>query len=203
MKRLLMLLALLPCLGARADGVFKAFTKKVGESTVSFSFKYSTRTDVPITGTGSVSVAGDAFLMETAGLQVRCDSRVRWTFDTVAKEVLIESVEGPKDFAGNPALLVSNAGEAFSVVSTGQSKFKDKVVHAVVLSPGDQTRGIDKATLYFNSKDELIGASIVASDGTVTDFEISSLRFSAKAEPSSFRPAEGISDGSWVVTDLR
>ena len=56
---------------------------------------------------GKVTVEGNAFSLTGLGLQVISDGTTRWTVDTSAKEVLIETVENDDIFT-NPALLISS-----------------------------------------------------------------------------------------------
>lgn len=190
-------------LQADADSVLKAFTDKVSESLVAFDYSFVSKLEngAAMTGSGSATVSGDMFSIRGNGLEIVCDGRTRWTMDTEAKEVIVETVSGNgADYLANPALLLSHSGEAFEAVSSGDGRFKGRSAHVTRLRPVTET-GVGGLAMYF-SGEELIGVEVTAEDGTVTEFAISNLTFSSLVrDESGFRPGRFPED--WVVTDLR
>ena len=108
MKRLLLLAALLLSAALSAQNI--AVLDKVGDNRVCFDYSYSlSKSGAPMQKVtdGKVTVEGNAFSLTGLGLQVISDGTTRWTVDTSAKEVLIETVENDDIFT-NPALLISS-----------------------------------------------------------------------------------------------
>ena len=203
MRRLLIFcLALLTALPSGGADALGKFVSQVKTSCVSFDYTYKASGSVPLTGGGSAKVQGPAFVLKGDGLEVWCDGSVRWSLDAGSKEALVETLADERDFAGNPALLVSCVEEAFTRQAPVSSKFQDTACQAYSLSPVAASP-VSRVTLFFDFKDTLLGASIKASDGTVTEFTIKSLAFSPQLPDSSFRFDISTLSSDWVITDLR
>ena len=203
MKRFLTLFLLIgTAWGLHAGNVVTDFAAKAASSRVAFRYTYSVNNAVKLQGSGSALVQGDAFYVQGDGLDVYCDGKTRWTVDKTAKEVIVESVDQDfRDYAANPALLVASVGDAFSVQSVAESKFKGKACTAGVLSPKEKM-DMSLLKLYF-VKNQLAGAAVTMKDGTVTEFVVSDLVFSeVRPAGKEFTFDLGALDNSWVVTDL-
>ena len=197
-----MVLALTVSVAAPALSRVKAFADKVAASYVSFDYSFTVNGSMPVKGSGRACVQGDSFRVEADGLLICCDGVSMWSADLASKELVIDNVLGEKDFAGNPALLVNHLEEAFTVISSGESRFQGKVCHAEALSPKSKDMGVDKAKAFFDGKGNMIGLGVTA-DGVDTEFVISSLKFSPVKPSGEFMFDTSIIDASWVVTDLR
>lgn len=189
-----------------------SFIDKVSSSLVTFDYSFTmqtTKSKTKMTGSGNVKVQGNAFFMEGNGMEVWCDGSTRWTIDRFAEEALVESVSESYDsYATNPALMITAVDDAFNEVSFGTSKFQGKAVDASVLSPvhkGKYSMDIAELKLYFKSgTSDLVGAEVKLNDGSVSEFSITGMTFSAQAEKKeSFRFDEKTLDDSYVITDLR
>ncbi|MBR4166836.1 MAG: outer membrane lipoprotein carrier protein LolA [Bacteroidales bacterium] len=189
-----------------------SFIDKVSSSLVTFDYSFTmqtTKSKTKMTGSGNVKVQGNAFFMEGNGMEVWCDGSTRWTIDRFAEEALVESVSESYDsYATNPALMITAVDDAFNEVSFGTSKFQGKAVDASVLSPvhkGKYSMDIAELTLFFKSgTSNLVGAEVKLNDGSVSEFSITGMTFSAQAEKKeSFRFDEKTLDDSYVITDLR
>lgn len=201
------------CIPAGAkSSTLASFIDKVSSSLVTFDYSFSMQTPKSkskMTGSGKVKVQGTAFYMEGNGLEVWCDGSTRWTVDRLSEEALVESVDGSYDsYSTNPALLVTSVDEAFNEVSFGTSKFQGKTVDASVLSPvhaGKHSMDIAQLKLFFKSGTSiLVGAEVKLGDGSVSEFSITGMEYSAKLEKEeSFRFDEKTLEKSYVVTDLR
>ena len=204
MKRLSIALSVLiiSALPSFAGNTLRQFASWVASSFVSFDYSFATKDKVPLSGSGRAEVQGDSFRLVTEGLEICCDAVSRWSADKASKELVIENVFGDKDYAGNPALLVSSLEEAFEMVSQGQSKFRGKVCHVEVLSPKEKS-GIARVKAFFDAKGNLLGAEVTADEGTVTEIVISSLVFRPVKASGYFMFDTSLIDQSWVVTDLR
>lgn len=189
-----------------------SFIDKVSSSLVTFDYSFTmqtTKSKTKMTGSGNVKVQGNAFFMEGNGMEVWCDGSTRWTIDRFAEEALVESVSESYDsYATNPALMITAVDDAFNEVSFGTSKFQGKAVDASVLSPvhkGKYSMDIAELKLFFKSgTSDLVGAEVKLNDGSVSEFTITGMTFSAQAEKKeSFRFDEKTLDDSYVITDLR
>ena len=189
-----------------------SFIDKVSSSLVTFDYSFTmqtTKSKTKMTGSGNVKVQGNAFFMEGNGMEVWCDGSTRWTIDRFAEEALVESVSESYDsYATNPALMITAVDDAFNEVSFGTSKFQGKAVDASVLSPvhkGKYSMDIAELKLFFKSgTSDLVGAEVKLNDGSFSEFSITGMTFSAKAEKKgSFRFDEKTLDDSYVITDLR
>ena len=145
------------------------FTSKVSSSLVSFSYTYSVNSKVKIQGSGSAMLQGDAFYMKGNGLEIWCNGKTKWTVDRTAGEAVVESADAD-DYDMNPARMIGSVAKVFDVVSDSKSTFNGEKVDMVVLSPRVKM-SIRRLKLYFSGRD-LVGASVAANDGNVTDFVI-------------------------------
>ncbi len=202
MRKTLILVSLLSLFAAvpvKADSVLDAFSAKASSSCVEFKYVFYVKADIPLTGKGSGSVYGDSFHISGNGVDMWCDGKFRWSVDEEAKEVIVESVSETDDaYAVNPALFITDVSSSFREVSTGNSVFRGKTYHCVTLVP-KVSGSISGLSLYF-SGNELKGASVTVKDGTVTEFELSDISFSAAARNYSFDTDSLGSD--WLVTEL-
>jgi outer membrane lipoprotein-sorting protein len=189
-----------------------SFVDRVSSSLVTFDYSFTmqtTKSKTKMTGSGNVKVQGNAFFMEGNGMEVWCDGSTRWTIDRFAEEALVESVSESYDsYATNPALMITAVDDAFNEVSFGTSKFQGKAVDASVLSPvhkGKYSMDIAELKLFFKSgTSDLVGAEVKLNDGSVSEFSITGMTFSAQVEKKeSFRFDEKTLDDSYVITDLR
>ena len=196
------LLALLLRVPASADPVLDAFVAKVAASCVSFDYSYRTLGNVPLTGGGKAQVQGDAFHLTGNGLEVWCDGTTRWSADPDSRELVIETVGEGRDYAGNPALLISFLEEAFTVASSGEETFAGKRLHAVKLLP-KVSAGLEEVQLFFSAKGALQGARVRMPDGTVTEFTLSAFSFGEPVPPDVFMYDPSGLDDSWVISDFR
>lgn len=196
---------------ASADSrTLKEFVGKVSSSLVSFDYSFTMPTGKgKVTGSGTVKVQGASFFVDGNGLELWCDGKTLWTVDRISEEAMVEYVDDSYNgYATNPALMVSSLGDAFREESFGASKFAGKAVDASVLSPvhkGKSSYDIAGLKLYFRKGTSvLVGAEMTLNDGSVSDFNISGLKFEASGESKeSFRFDEKTLESSYVVTDLR
>lgn len=204
MKRLFLItcLALSAALPGAADPVLDAFVAKVAASSVSFDYTYKATLSVSLTGSGSATVQGRCFILKGDGLEVLCDSTTRWSLDFTAKEALVETIASDRDYAGNPALLVSCIKDAFTEAGASDGRFQGRSCHSVTLIPVEGA-GVSLVTLHFDSKGSLLGAYIKASDGTQTEFSIKNMQFASRRPAGDFTFDTSGLDPSWVITDLR
>ena len=70
MKRLTALLFLLVALNAAGQNIVTEFAKDLAEGCATFGYSYSMTGNVPLSGSGTIRLQGDAFSMEGDGLEV-------------------------------------------------------------------------------------------------------------------------------------
>lgn len=193
------MLALLAAVPAKADKVLDAFSAKAATSCVDFNYSFSVKSDIPLSGSGTGSVKGSSYHITGSGLDIWCDGQNRWTVDKAAKEVIIESFDGAEDaYAANPALFLTDISSSFREVSAAQAVFKGRTCHCVTLAP-KVSGSITQIKLYFSGND-LKGAEVKMKDGTVTEFQLSDVKFS-NTEKAFTYDVKAL-DKNWVITDL-
>lgn len=210
-SRIITVLALLSlCIPAGAKSkTLTGFIDKVSSSLVTFDYSFSMQTGKSkMKGTGIVKVQDNAFYMEGNGLEVWCDGKTRWTVDRMAEEALIEAVDDSFDSSTNPALMITSVDDAFNETAFGSATFQGKAVDASTLIPvnkGKYSMDIAKLRLFFaKGTTNLVGAEVTLNDGSVSEFNVSNLKFQEKRkEKESFRFDEKTLGPSYVVTDLR
>lgn len=195
--------------GAKSK-TLSGFIDKVSSSLVTFDYSFSMQTGKSkMKGSGTVKVQDNAFFMEGNGLEVWCDGKTRWTVDRMAEEALIESVDDSYDsYATNPALMITSVDEAFSETAFGSATWQGKAVDASTLEPlnkGKYSMDIAKLRLFFaKGTTNLVGAEVTLNDGSVSEFNVTGLKFLEKGkEKESFRFDEKTLGSSYVITDLR
>ena len=173
---------------------------RVDSSEITFSYTYrALNGNVSMTGQGNVVLQGDAFIY--------CDGTTRWTLDRKAEEMVIESYDRhSEDLSSNPAILLRRLTAFFEVSSQSGTEYSGEKAIKVNLTPKSYPQ-FRSVTLYFRSgqpdSDILIGASIAAADGTVTDFMISDFRYGPKGDADRFSFDEKSLGPDWIITDLR
>lgn len=72
-------------------------------SRVSFKYALTTQDKVQVRSDGSALIDGECYRITGNGLDIFCDGTTKWTVDTDAKEVYLESSDGTREFLANPA----------------------------------------------------------------------------------------------------
>jgi len=186
-----------------AQSALKSFSDKVSASMVSFSYDYATKGKVSLKGSGSAIVQNDGFVLKADGLKVWCDGKGRWTMDSVAKEVVVESVEDSgRDYMTDPALLLTGVEDNFKLVSSPEEVIVEGKYRMMFHLKPKVPSELKDIRLFFDDK-ILVSAIVSVKDGTETYFEIRDLKFDKRSSGAEFRFDEKSLDSSWVITDLR
>ena len=186
-----------------ATGILSLFSQRVQTSLVSFDYSFKVAADLPLTGKGSVEFEGESFHMKGNGLELWSDGESRWTFDSSSMELYIETVDPScVDYISNPVALLRDASTAFTQTGEKSTVFAGVKAVCVSLVPVDRKTGLGSVSIYFNSENIPVGASVTVSDGTVTTFTFSSFAFK-KPEGKKFACDEKSLGGDVLVTDLR
>ena len=105
MRRLLTVLILCcaALLGGAAQGRMDALMAQLDTSLVSFDYRYRSEGDIPVEGSGRITVEGRMYRSEGNGLKIWSDGTTRWTVDPSSREAYIENVADSPDILSNPA----------------------------------------------------------------------------------------------------
>lgn len=207
MRFLMAMAALAVAFNVSAQTAVQRFSAAVSGKCVKFPYSFVTKSQVPVKGTGEVTVQGNAFVTSFGNIEIYCDGVTRWTADEDSRELIIESVDDGSGMAVSMdlALIISELDKHFKVGTSVRVTESGKSLDKVELVPLIDKLGISSLTVWFTTADIplIFKASVKANDGLVTDFAIPSMTFSSLKPISDFRFDEKKSDSSWVVTDLR
>ena len=204
MKRLTLLLIVLTAFNAAGQNIATDFARSLADGCATFGFTYSMGGQVPLSGSGTVRIQGDAFIMQGDGLEVYCDGATRWTVDTAAEECYVESVKaGGLDYEANPALLVGAVDKAFNLKKTAAATFNGKKVTEAVLVPVSQGGNISELSLMLASDRKPEGLLVKTSDGNVITVVVRDFALSGKVPVKDFGYDTKKLSGGYIVTDLR
>lgn len=181
-----------------------AFAKSLQGRLASFDYSYSMSGSLPMNGSGSVRLQGDAFTMEGNGLDIRCDGKTRWTVDVVAEECYIENIEAQElDYEANPALLVGALDSAFNYKDSGIASFNGKSVSEIRLVPKKKGSSIKEVSLFLTQGNQPAGVNISTSDGNLIAITIRNYKLDNSLDLSSFRLNTKELGKDYIITDLR
>lgn len=207
MRFLMAMAALAVAFNVSAQTVVQRFSAAVSGKCVEFPYSFVTKSQVPVKGTGEVTVQDNAFVTSFGNIEIYCDGETRWTVDEDSREIIIESVDDGSGMAASidPALIISELDKHFKVGASVRVTESGKALDKVELVPLTGKLGISSMTVWFTTADIplIFKASVKAKDGLVTEFSMPSMTFSPLKPMAAFRFDEKKSDSSWVVTDLR
>ena len=136
-----------------------AFAKSLQGRLASFDYSYSMSGSLPMNGSGSVKLQGNAFTMEGNGLDIRCDGKTRWTVDVAAEECYIENIDAQElDYEANPALLVGALDRAFNYKDSSTASFNGMRVSEIRLVPKKKGSSINEVSLFLTQGNQPAGA---------------------------------------------
>ena len=204
MKRLASLLLVLTAFTAAGQNIVSDFAKTLRDGCATFGYSYSMSGQVPLSGSGTVSLQGDSFTMKGDGIEVYCDGATRWTVDTVAEECYIEEVKaGGRDYEANPALLVGAVDKAFKLTGTKAATFNGQKVTEAVLVPAAEGGNITELSLMMASAQKPSGLLVKTSDGNIITGVVRDFAVGGKAAEKDFRLDMSRLGKDYIVTDLR
>ncbi|MDO5443426.1 MAG: outer membrane lipoprotein carrier protein LolA [Bacteroidia bacterium] len=204
-RRLTILLpVLLMCVCASAQNIVDSFVATIGGKCASFQYNYSMSGQVPVSGSGEVTLQGDSFTMKGDGLEVYCNGTERWTVDTEAEECYIESVDAASlDYEANPALLVGAVDKAFEFRKSKSSTFEGKSVSEAVLSPVSNDGNIKEVSLFITGAGVPAGAVLTIDDGTAITISIKNWTLGGQKDCEAFCFDTKKLSKRYIITDLR
>lgn len=198
------ILAFMPVstLAAQDTSLLERMYDNVSVSCVEISYDYSfTMSGIKTVGQGILHAQGSLWHMEGNGIIMWCDSLTVWIADPASKEVLIEpAVEEEGDYLSNPALLFVDMDEVFTVQKARPTADGEAMLY--ILRP-EKSCDISYCNIEINKGDASVRNAVFAmTDGNLLEIAVSSMTFSPKRLPASFRPSSPF-DSSWIITDLR
>lgn len=201
-KFLLLTFALSLTFLAQAQGALEDFAGQLTGGEVSFKYSFEVQGDVPVKGSGTAVLKGNAFHIFGNGLEIWCDGKTRWTIDRGSREAYIETVEIESvDYLANPATLLGALTRAFQINSVSDVTLSGKKLQAFNLTPSIDDTGLKSVMLYMDGSTPS-RVAITVEDGTKTLFRLSDYAVKEKSDAGfSFDIASLGSD--FVVTDLR
>ena len=219
MKKTMILsaLSLLCALAASAQSVRPEVLDRIQKESVSFDYTYSVATgkkaDLKQTSGGCVTAQKDAYLVTGLGLEVRSDTKTRWTIDRSAKEVLIESVGETitDELMLTPTLAICRYEDFFTPKFVERKIVSGGIVDRFDLQlkkPSDDMSDIYLLVMQEVSDEDVetfrLAFGFKGSNASWIEIRTGALRFDAPKPLSFYAPAAGeFSGAEWVVTDLR
>ena len=181
-----------------------AFAKSLQGRLASFDYSYSMSGSLPMNGSGSVKLQGNAFTMEGNGLDIRCDGKTRWTVDVAAEECYIENIDTQElDYEANPALLVGALDSAFNYKDSSTASFNGMRVSEIRLVPKKKGSSINEVSLFLTQGNQPAGVNVSSSDGNLITITIRNYKLDNSLDLSAFRLNTKELGKDYVITDLR
>jgi len=198
-------LALLPGLlaSAQSKDALSAFTAKTETNKATFTYKFSAGSSM--SGTGTMSIQDNCFLLKSGSIEMTCNGKVLWTVDKDGEEAIIEPVDTPET-AGtfNPALLITCLDQAFDVKGKSATTVDGKKAQRYILIPKMKNSDIvEVIAVVADDASALFSLKCTIKDGTVTNITIPSFTFGPKADISEFTVKDSAFGSNYIVTDLR
>ena len=168
--------ALAVAFNVSAQTAVQRFSAAVSGKCVKFPYSFVTKSQVPVKGTGEVTVQGNAFVTAFGNIEIYCDGVTRWTADEDSRELVIESVDNGSGMAVSmdPALIIGELDKHFKIGTSVRVTESGKSLDKVELVPLTGKLGISSLTVWFTTADIplIFKASVKANDGLVTEFAI-------------------------------
>lgn len=98
---ILLLAAIAPAL--KAQDSTESLKQLLEGNRVSFSYALTAQDKVQVRSDGTALIDGECYRISGNGLEIYCDGSTKWTVDTHAKEVYLESSDGTREFLANPS----------------------------------------------------------------------------------------------------
>lgn len=206
MRKLLLILSLSGmCLQAVCQDYLGSLVSSLNGSCATCSYSFKVSGDLPLNGSGTLTVQGDAFAMSGNGLDLFCDGTTRWTVDRGSEECYIESVDAEVlDLSSNPALILGSLDQLFKKGKTSVSSHSGQPTTAISLAPISSEVGFSSAVAHFLKDGTLCALVLNSVDGSVIDITISDMKIKT---PVSLDPTFTLDISSlgknYIITDLR
>jgi outer membrane lipoprotein-sorting protein len=204
MKRLTALLTMFLGIAASGQNIVTEFANDLSAGCATFGYVYSAGGQIPLSGSGTIRLQGDAFVMKGDGLEVYCDGTTRWTVDTAAEECYIEDVkDGGAGYEANPALLVGAVDKAFTLKGTTSTTFTGQKVTKATLVPVSKDGNITELSLMLTAARKPAGLLVSTTDGNVITVTVKDFAIEPVTSVDSFKFDTKKLSRDYIITDLR
>jgi len=204
MKRIITLFAIFLGIAASGQDIVSQFANDLSAGCATFGYTYSAGGQVPLSGSGTIKLQGDSFVMKGDGLEVYCDGTTRWTVDTAAEECYIEDVkDGDAGYEANPALLVGAVDKAFTLKGTSSTTFTGQRVTKATLVPVSKDGNITELSLMLTQARKPVGLLVSTSDGNVITITVRDFAIEPVTASGTFTFDTDKLSNKYIITDLR
>lgn len=181
LKRLCMsiIILMLVALPTMAQGTAEVWLDKATERLRNKGTEISFRIDEEgVLLTGKLLIDGENFLYDTDEMKIWYDGTTQWTLQMSSgyNELYINNPTPEEQQQINPYLLLKEYKEHFTPEDGGTKSFNGTTTHQVVLKAKDDSQEPSEIYVYINSDATLAAIEFAASDGSVYEIDVRSMR---------------------------
>jgi outer membrane lipoprotein-sorting protein len=181
LKRLNMsiIILMLVALPTMAQGTAEVWLDKATERLRNKGTEISFRIDEEgVRLTGKLLIDGENFLYDTDEMKIWYDGTTQWTLQMGSgyNELYINSPTPEEQQQINPYLLLKGYKEHFTPEDGGTKSLNGTTTHQVVLKAKDDSKETSEIYVYINSDATLAAIEFAASDGSVYEIDVRSMR---------------------------
>ena len=181
LKRLCMsiIILMLVALPTMAQGTAEVWLDKATERLRNKGTEISFRIDEEgVRLTGKLLIDGENFLYDTDEMKIWYDGTTQWTLQMGSgyNELYINNPTPEEQQQINPYLLLKGYKEHFTPEDGGTKSLNGTTTHQVVLKAKDDSQESSEIYVYINSDATLAAIEFAASDGSVYEIDVRSMR---------------------------
>jgi hypothetical protein len=181
LKRLNMsiIILMLVALPTMAQGTAEVWLDKATERLRNKGTEISFRIDEEgVRLTGKLLIDGENFLYDTDEMKIWYDGTTQWTLQMGSgyNELYINNPTPEEQQQINPYLLLKGYKEHFTPEDGGTKSLNGTTTHQVVLKAKDDSQETSEIYVYINSDATLAAIEFAASDGSVYEIDVRSMR---------------------------
>jgi outer membrane lipoprotein-sorting protein len=181
LKRLNMsiIILMLVALPTMAQGTAEVWLDKATERLRNKGTEISFRIDEEgVRLTGKLLIDGENFLYDTDDMKIWYDGTTQWTLQMGSgyNELYINNPTPEEQQQINPYLLLKGYKEHFTPEDGGTKSLNGTTTHQVVLKAKDDSQETSEIYVYINSDATLAAIEFAASDGSVYEIDVRSMR---------------------------
>jgi hypothetical protein len=181
LKRLNMsiIILMLVALPTMAQGTAEVWLDKATERLRNKGTEISFRIDEEgVRLTGKLLIDGENFLYDTDEMKIWYDGTTQWTLQMGSgyNELYINNPTPEEQQQINPYLLLKGYKEHFTPEDGGTKSLNGTTTHQVVLKAKDDSQEPSEIYVYINSDATLAAIEFAASDGSVYEIDVRSMR---------------------------
>ena len=181
LKRLCMsiIILMLVALPNMAQGTAEVWLDKATERLRNKGTEISFRIDEEgVRLTGKLLIDGENFLYDTDKMKIWYDGTTQWTLQMGSgyNELYINNPTPEEQQQINPYLLLKGYKEHFTPEDGGTKSLNGTTTHQVILKAKDDSQEPSEIYVYINSDATLAAIEFAASDGSVYEIDVRSMR---------------------------